>query len=195
MKNKIEELILKGDQMSEQDVSSLVTWIKKQLETMPQADREKFSILKMYCDWHHHHSVDTSKTGLRILKKINDALCENKKRSVDANILAVSTSIGLGVLKSEMRGFLESIGLETQELDSYWSVFIGHLMELINQSTIEFPKNIDTPRQKMINDIKASPLKAGMWVIAATPININGKRHLMILTSDTTRIIVPLTMV
>jgi len=196
MKQKIEQLLARGEHLSEQDVCALLSWAKRTIESMTQLEREKFTVLKMYCDWQHHPVLDESKTGLRALAAVNRALNETKAMvDNDVMIRAVSESIGLAALRFELQALAEVLGIEKGQVDLLWKPFVGHLLELIDQVPLVFPLRFDEKRQRIRDEIESAPLKEGMWVISVKPINLFGIRHLEILTSDTTRFMIPLTIV
>lgn len=196
IKEKIEQLLARGENLSEQDVCALLSWTKRAIESMTQVERERFTVLKMYCDWQHHPVLDESKTGFRALAAVNRALNETKAMADnDAVISAVSESIGLSALRFELQGLIEFLGIEVSQFDLMWKSFVGHLLELIDQVPLVFPSRFDDSRQRIREEIESAPLKEGMWVVSVKPISLFGIRQLEILTSDTTRFMIPLTIV
>lgn len=196
VKEKIEELLKKGENLSEQDVCSLLSWSKRAIESMTQVEREKFAVLKMYCDWQHHPVLDESKVGFKALAAVNRVLNEEKTKADNDNLIrAVSESIGLSALKAEFCVFLGTLGINVDPFDSMWRVFVGHLLELIDEVPLVFPTRFDESRKRIKAEIESTPLKEGMWVISAKPISLFGIRYLEILTSDTTRLMIPVTIV
>lgn len=204
---KIENLLKNGPDISEDQVRSLMALFRKRIESMTESDKQKYLVLKLFCDWSLHNQIDQSNTGLRTLAKVNDALVV-VKNSKDSHITQtkLSESIGYVALRREIKLFLKNCGLDQTRIqdNNTWGQFLTHLIEIIRDVPLSFPSvvKLDKTKQKIYNQIAQNALgpKGGVMMMQIIKIDYgqlglpNGKElfSLHAKLENTTNIIVPL---
>jgi len=137
---KIQKILNRGTEVSEDEVRSLMILVRKRLEFEADATRSQYLTLNLFCNWAAHTKITQSITGLRVLARINDALVKSKN-SPGAEVQAdVSRAIGFDVLRSEFGLFLHTFGIKHKLSDKrIWAVFLAHLIEIIQDVPLAFP--------------------------------------------------------
>lgn len=191
--------VLEKNIKSESDYIYLLSLIRRAIESMSKPDAKTYDYLKMFCDWSLHTKIDRSKIGTELIKKIHKIINLKKDSPANQVIKEISKAL-LENLQNQIRLFLEKEALplvivnEPQE----WRLFLKNLFEILENNRIILPS-------KHHVSISLSPLKKGMWVTeieiikinfsALNPIKVklnNQTYCLSILTSNTTKIIIPL---
>jgi hypothetical protein len=206
---KIDSLLTKGVSLSESEVSHLLTLIRKYLEQLDNIKRVKFTLLNFFCDWALHIEIDHSIPAMEILKNLNDTLVRMKNSTVSDELLnGITSVISFLDLQKQLEDFFLMIGLQSKSLSGReeWLNFIRNYIEIVLNCPLVLPAKINKKIQPFYDAISTNPLKPGMWVVgfaisrpdktvfAGTKAAFYTKfLSLVILTSDTTRIIVPLT--
>lgn len=210
MTNSLVEKIAKivgKNEVSEDEMRSLMILIRKVLETMPENDRKNYLILNLFCDWVAHIKITKSNIGLRILAKINDALVD-MRHSGDGTEIGIKMSEVLFVgLRRELKAFLNNIKVSEvlMEDNKLWStVFIIQLLGAVQDVPLSFPSinDLDSTKVKIYEKIAKNAIKLGAGVMSIWISNVDfaalgakswGDRLcLYIKTEDTTTIVVPM---
>lgn len=206
---KINKLLVKGALLSESEVSHLMTLIRKYLDQLDDAKLAKFTLLNFFCDWALHKKIDRSIPAMEILKNLNDTLVKTKNTSDLNEVLdSITGVISFLGLQKQLEDFFQMIGLQNKSLSGReeWINFIRNYIEIVLNCPLVLPMKINRKIKPFYDAIITNPLKPGMWVVgfvisrpdktvfAGTKVAILTKfLSLVILTSDTTRIITPLT--
>jgi hypothetical protein len=202
---KISALASRPKLLSESEVSHLMTLCRKYLEHIPQ-DRERYSILKFFCDWALHIALDGSLPGLEILRRLNDTLVEVAPVP-DSDLITVRLTgvVSFRRLRREMGTLFLQIDVPDplDEDQERWVNFARHLIEIIRDCPLEIgdEENMSRRAGELYEAIKANPLKNGCWVVGVAVVAVDygqflkGGRNeicLHVLSSDTTHLIVPM---
>jgi hypothetical protein len=203
---KVLKIVAKRESISEADVCYLMVIFRKILEGMVQSDQESFLILRLFSNWAVHIEITQSNTGLRILSAINNALVNFQSAVTDDLQLGISREIGFVALREELRKFSNKIQInEALHFENHvWSVFVSHLIEIIRDSPLSFPdlSSLDKKKEKIYKSIANNPIKPGAGVVSIQISNVDYAQFgaenlgsfvcLIIVTEDTTKIVVPI---
>lgn len=189
-------LLAKGDP-SESDYVYILALLRKEIEAIGAEEASKYCHVKLLCDWALHPAIDRSNVGSQIVVDIHNVL--DKKRHSDTNDIINEVSKALfGKFRKELSTLLTSMVLPCKvDNDRNWKHFLQNLLEIISYSPVLL-------RQRDETCIAVSPLKDGMWAISMQIVRVNYDKLadenvnsstetycLEVLTSDTTRIVVP----
>jgi hypothetical protein len=205
VEQKIINLASPERMLSEHEVSHLMTLCRKYLEHTRQ-EPERFPILKFFCDWSLHISIDRSLAGMEILRRLNDTLVEVAPiPDSDLIMNRLTAVVSFQRLRREMGDLFQRIGVANSlEKDQRrWMNFARQLIEIIRDCTLEVGDEGRMPRsfRKLYAAIKANPISVGRWVVGLSLMELDygkfkddGKNEicLHVLTSDTTHLIVPM---
>lgn len=203
---KIRKIVSKKKTLEETDVRSLMILLRKLLDKMPPSDQQSFLIIRLFANWSVHIEITQSNTGLRILSAINDALVTYKSAHTDMLRRGLSQEIGFPALRREMKLIFSNLGIDdTVVSDKHkWAVFVIHLIEIIRDVPLSFPKlsALDKTKRKVYDHISRNAIKPGAGVISIQISNVDydalgakeiGERMcVLIRMEDTTTIVVPL---
>jgi len=110
--------ILRQEQLSEPEVVYVLAEVRKYLEQ--QKLLRRYPALNFFCCWALHSKAKGGGAD-RILKRFDDAYPNFKqmttKRPPEEIIEAIGRTIDLGVLRSDLMRFLNSLGLPAQIID------------------------------------------------------------------------------
>ena len=174
---------------------------------MPESDQKLFLITRLFANWVAHIEITRSNTGLRILSTINSALVSIKDSADTVAIQTnISEAIGFPALRKELELLFDHIEIDDVLVSNNyaWAIFISHLIEIIRDVPLSFPKLsvLDTTKRKIYEEISQNPIKPGAGVIAVQislidnatlgPKEPGDTMCLLIRTEDTTTIVVPL---
>lgn len=186
--------------LSESESLHVLVLIRKEMETFSKSEATKYSHVKLFCDWVLHIAIDQSRAGSKLIANIHDAIETVRHAPTDQVISQISASL-LASFKNELAQFLQGKGLPDAVAVDHagWRLFLRNVLELICASPVRV---LDKERQQ----IEDNPLKAGMWVTSISVIKMNYDKiwdesssstketyALLIVTSDTTKIVVPIT--
>lgn len=205
--SKIKDIFRKGEQLSENELRSGMILIRKMLERMSDSERSGYLILNLFCNWSAHTEITKSKTGFRILAKVNNALVDIKHSSDPTEMgLKMSEAIGFTELRRELKYFLNQKGVEDKivENDRIWGLtFLSNLIEILRDVPLSFPQTLESTEQKIYDLIAKNPIKPGAGVVSICLANTDfemlgikssGERLcLYIRMVDTTTVVIPLT--
>jgi hypothetical protein len=198
---KIEKISIKNE-LEESHVQHLFTLSRKLIERIPKSDRHHYSLLKFYCDWTLHSKVDRSEEGALVLLRIHMIVFDNLKTHDNSKMaqdlgLALSlneTRLQLNHLISQSGGGSDIFGVDK------WDEVIPILMEIIFHCSLKVGN--DSRFSQIHQAIQATPLKGTsvveeLSIIKMPNIPAFNQREgftycLLILTTDTTKIIAPL---
>jgi len=202
--NKVKlKLLLQKKILSESEYVHVLVLIRKELEILKDnnsTDYSKFDHLKLFCDWTLHMVIDRSATGSFLIESINKTLNDVKHSRTEDVIKKVSSSL-IRKFSDQMKNFLEKNSLPTDIVDDdrYWRDLLRNILEIISQNPV-----ILKPKHEA--NVKGAPLKEGMWAREVSIVKINfdklaGKASisdketycLMVLTSDSTKLVIPIT--
>lgn len=109
--------ILENEILSESDIFYLFNLSRKLLDQLPSDIKRKFSLLKFYCDWMVHSTIDRSSVGALILEEIQFTINETINNGIKIkNFLPLSHEdiykiLSLGKAFSEFKEFIELCNL------------------------------------------------------------------------------------
>jgi len=144
---------------------------------------------------------------MEILKNLNDTLVKMKDTKNNNELLnGITNVISFLGLQKQLNEFFEMIGAKSFSNRDEWTNFVRNYIEIVLNCPLILPEKINKKIRPYYDSIVSNPLKPGMWVIgfaisrpdktifAGTKVAIHTKfLSLVILTSDTTRIVAPLT--
>lgn len=186
--------------LSESECLYVLVLIRKEIEAMPASVASRYSYVKLFCDWALHIAIDRSRAGSKLVASVHEAVIQVKHSPTAQVVTQISSSL-LEPFRTEMANFLQGKFLPTTIVSDHagWRMFLGHVLEIIWSSPVLL---LDQDQQT----VQSTPLKEGMWATAIGIVKINYDKHLdvnststnetyclQILTSDTTRIVVPVT--
>ncbi|HAU1234405.1 TPA: hypothetical protein ACMWW0_001961 [Legionella pneumophila] len=192
----IKKLISKND-LNDSIVVHFLTLIRKELEILDESDREFFDVLKFYCDWALHTAIDRSKSGSSIISNINQTIAIYQHSSSNEELIRAISILLINKLKNQLSKFLDKHSIQTNIISeqTQWRHFLLILFSILEHTQVCLHK---THKQYLQNN----PIKQGMWICEIkivkqnfhSPLSSNYELiyALDLLTSDTTRIIVPL---
>jgi hypothetical protein len=202
---KIQRILNRRSQVTEDEVRSLLVLVRKQLELHPVSKTSRYVTLNLFCNWAVHTEITQSLTGLRVLGRINDILVNVKTASGEEVQTELSRTVGFETLYDEFTCFLQKFGLTHQCADKrIWAVFLAHLIEIMRDVPLAFPAVKELPRgaRKIYDRIRRNPIKPGAGVIWMKLSTVDyGKLGakgfgevtcLVIGTEDKTTIVIPL---
>lgn len=130
--------------MNKEDVCYLMVWIRKRLERLDRKEQNKYSLLRLFCDWTLHSKIDKSPQALKILKELNSSLAafnfEKKDRDkFYALINRLSTTVSFSRFRKELILFLPVGHLSRSfiEDDEHWKPFLNFLTEIISGAPLK----------------------------------------------------------
>ncbi len=201
--------------LTESEVLHIMVLVRKYLE-YPDVDRnQKFLDLKFFCDWSLHIAIEYSIPAMEILVKLNDTIVKLKQiPDNDLLMKEVTKVVSFPRLKVQLHEFLSSIRVKNKltTINDNWLNFLEKYIEIIRDQIIAFPEDM-SPRKWYFTMLKpyydritSNPIKEGCWTIGLSLSNVNesffkGKNLpsenylfcLILYTSITTRIVIPLT--
>lgn len=207
---KITLLISKPEPMSESEVSHLMSLSRKCLEYPNEELKGKFLTLKFFCDWALHISIDRSIPALEILVRLNDVIVELKQvPNNDLLMQEVTKIVSFPMLRTELHKFFLVLGIEDKlTTDTYkWVKFLEKFIAIILDCVLILPEPPQSRRVKPYYDrIVSNPIKEGFWTIGLSISKVNESYFkalkilspnsflcLILYSSDTTRVVIPLT--
>ena len=203
---KIADLASRQDPLSESEACHLMVLCRKYLEHLSDEERLRYPILRFFSNWAVHITIDRSQEGLEILKQLNDTLVEVAPIASNEIVGGRLTKVlSFRQLRREVGALFERIGAR-DSIDGdqvRWETFVVHLIEIIRDCPLEVgdTDNMSRRARQLYEAIQANPLKQGCWVVGVAVVEVDygqflkgGKNEicLQILTSDTTRIVVPM---
>lgn len=210
IKEKITYLVSKRAPLSESEVSHLMSLTRKYLEYPNEELRDEFITLKFFCDWALHISLDRSIPAMEILVKLNDVIVK-LKQTPDNKLIRqqVTKVISFPVLKTEFRRFFLVLGIKDKltTVSYKWEKFLEGFIDIILDCLLILP---DPPIPRRIrpyyDDIVSNPIKEGCWTLGLSVTKVNESFFkpsknlspnsllcLVLYSSDTTRVVIPLT--
>lgn len=202
--SKIRKLVGFGRKLDEDQTRSLMILVRKEIELMSDADKQKLTVLNLFCNWSAHTKIDQSMPGLRMLYRINDALVRVKQADTNTILNEMTKAIGFNVLRSELLLFLRQVGINDIISDDVWRILLDNLIEIIRDVPLSFPlvRKLKPPERKIYEQIAKNPIKPGAGVVKIILSKIDDKELglgngdeilcLLVRTEDTTTIVIPL---
>ena len=195
----IKKLISEND-INDSIVVHFLTLIRKELELLDESDRESFNVLKFYCDWALHSVIDRSKPGSSIISNINQTINIYQHAPSNDELIRAISILLVNSLKSQLSKFLYKNLIQTSIMNdqTQWKHFSIVLFSILENTRVCLHS---THKQYLMNN----PIKQGMWICEIKIVkqdfhDVLSPRYepiyaLDLLTSDTTRIIIPLTFI
>ncbi len=206
IKTKIQQIILRQPH-SESETAHLMVLVRKYLD---QLEDNNFFTLRFFCDWSVHSEIERSLPAMELLKQLNAKIVELKD-TPDNDLLRIETTeiVSFKKLKEELNRFFEEIGIEDNYTidEEKWKIFVVSFVDIIS----DCPLILSDPRKykkakEIYDEIVANPIGKGAHVsgLAISYVNdsiFKGDKNLstgatlclVLLLSDTTRIVIPLT--
>lgn len=202
---KLTALASRQETLSESEVSHFMTLCRKYLEHIPRDENAGYPILKFFSNWASHITIDRSREGLEILKRLNDMLVAEAS-TANTDITSLLTALlSFRRLRGEIGGLLEHLGASDpiDQNQTRWKHFVLHLIEIIRDCPVEVGNVEDMSRwaRQSYEAITANPIKHGCWLVGVAVVKVDfgqfstsGKHEICLemLMSDTTHILIPL---
>ncbi|MDD5566691.1 MAG: hypothetical protein PHH01_00695 [Patescibacteria group bacterium] len=200
--------ILSTSLPTEADVQYLFTLSRKLIEQLPSTQKSNFALLRFYCDWTLHSKIDQSAEGAMILEKLHSVIINNRyNQDLDQVIRELSAALSFDTAMNQINNLIqisEPSIISPVVNQRQWRPVVVHLLEIICRC----PLKIDAARKGLkavITRIMTTPIKGKSVVeqvaIIKVPKKVYGQMPaeeviycLELTTSDTTRIIAPLTL-
>jgi hypothetical protein len=204
---KIRSLASRREPLSESDACHLMVLCRKYLEHQSDEERPRYRTLRFFGDWAAHILIDRSPEGMDLLKRLNDTLVEvGPIASYEVVGGRLTEVLSFRQLRREIGEVFERVGVP-DSIDGdqdRWRIFIAHVIEIIRDCPLVLGAEDDMSRRarELYAAIKANPVKQGCWVVGVAVVEVDysqfspgGKKEvcLQILTSDTTRLVIPMT--
>ena len=170
LSRKIQRLLDRSKELTEDEVRSLMILLRKRLELEPDGSRTQFSTLNLFCNWAAHTEITQSNAGLQVLARVNDALVSTKD-CTDGNERqsVISQAVGFEALRSELISLLKKSRLNHRLSEEItWTVLKSHIVEIIRDVPLAFPvvTKLKPASRKLYNKIVQNPVKPGAGVIS-----------------------------
>lgn len=197
------EAIARHAEVSEANVQHMFALGRKLAERLSDTDRADFNLVKFYGDWTVHTKIDRSKVGAGVLRRVAEIVFDQMKKTDTTKMTRDRTDAlsfdrtreQLNALVTRFHGPRELFSSE------YWRQIVPVLAELISSVPLTIAEG--NRFQAFWDAIRARPLKGTSVVEQLAVINVpaNGFApgvppvetfHIMITTTDTTKIIAPL---
>lgn len=202
--------ILENKKLSESDIFYLFNLARKLLEYLPLNVRKDFALLKFYCDWMVHSTIDRSSVGGLIIEEIQSTINRHINGNNNAQFTAdLSSNLSLEKMFMEFNKFLDSCGLMNTDYckENSSGAFVGiDFVHLVPEILSPFPLRINSTKGNLIpilrrmeqNRITDKAVVKEIAIIKLPqtvfwPNSENCEAHSIEITlSDTTRIIAPI---
>lgn len=207
LERKIRELVTARAALSESEVSHLLTLMRKALDRARNDLGPEYQLLRFFCDWSMHISLDRSVPGMRMMQSLNSILHDWGDRPPgDEFFNLVTRTLSFEELRSQMASLFESARLSDRltKNKKLWNNFVIQLISIVRDCALELPEQGGKKEIKEIREeIVGNPLKEGMWLtgLSLTGVDLGlpqappgGTETLCIVlsTANTTTIVVPL---
>ncbi|MFH1162260.1 MAG: hypothetical protein V1696_03230 [Candidatus Jorgensenbacteria bacterium] len=157
---KIRILLSEPPFKTESEAVHFVVLLRKEIEK-DREDRDKFGLLKFFCDWALHSKLDKSSQTLEILINFNKCLTEfdfgkGDREKLDALLIRLSSIISFEKLHDEIALFLEKHRLPRDIVNdrAIWKTFLNFLADIINDSQLRFSDSRDYRKIARIRKFK-----------------------------------------
>lgn len=143
--DKVQRIIGKSTEISESEVVHLLTLCGKAIERDTLED--KYQVLKFFRDWAQHTNIEWSKPGLDMLLELQKTIVVvDGLHDHDAMLRTISSVLSLEQLRSELKRMLVHLSVSSKILDSdgWWRKFIIHLVSILKDCPIQFPKQLNS---------------------------------------------------
>jgi len=201
------EKIKQTDKLKESDVQHLFVLARKLIERQSENDRVNYAILKFYCDWTLHSSIEHSEEGALLLSRIHSIILTHLKKTDNSSFAVdLTATLSLENVRNQLNQVISnSAGYSDMFTTKKWAEVIPILAEIISQC----PLKMDTKIKKLSKIkqlLQIQPLKGTSVVEELSIIKIPNQfkfldQHqpetslnfcFMIKTTDTTKFITPL---
>jgi hypothetical protein len=207
LERKIKELVTAREPLSESEVSHLMTLMRKDLDRARNELGAEYQLLRFFCDWSVHITLDRSVSGMKMMQALNSILHEWGDRPPGEEFFdSVTRALSFDELRRQMASFFESARLSDRLTRNkrLWNNFVARLISVVRDCSLELPERTSKKEIKEIREeIVGNPLKEGMWLtgLSLTGIDLelpqgppSGTETLCVVlrTANTTEIVVPL---
>ena len=181
-----------------------MTLCRKYLDHVSKEEQTAYLILRFFCNWAAHITIDRSMEGLEILKRLNDTLVELAESHTDLIIKKVTELISFRKLCREIGVLCKDLDIEPRLMDdqNLWENFARQLIEIIRDCPLVFGEGMAREAQALHAAVKANPLSNRAWVTGVSVVEVDyGLFHsrdshkilcIHVLMSDTTHIMIPM---
>ena len=197
------EAIAQNPSVSEASVHHMFTLGRKLVERLPDADRSNFALVKFYGDWTVHTKIDRSKVGAGVLQRVADIVFDQMKRTDTTTMTRdLTDALSFDRTREQLNELVVRFnGPPDLFTPGYWRRIVPTLAEIISSVPLTIAK--DNRFQAFWNAIRAKPVRGTSVVeqLAVIKVPANGFApgippvetfHIMITTTDTTKIVAAL---
>ena len=202
---KIAALVSRQERLTESEASHLMTLFRKRLEHMQPEERQPYPILKFFCNWAMHITLDRSSEGVAILRRINDILVECSGDKTDLIPGKVTEVVSFRQLRRQMRRLIGWLRVEPALVDGQgqWESFVRHLIEIVRDCPLVFGATMARDAQAAYAAVRANPVSNRAWVAGVSLVEVDYGQLggnsvpgrllcIHVLLSDTTHIVIPI---
>ena len=197
-----------ADPLREPDVHHLFALVRKLIERVPSGTRKAYALLNFYCDWTLHSEINRSEPGAKILARLSEIIADHLKKTDNSTLIAdLSRALSLSGVRNELNGLIARYtGAADTVTTTTWRLMIPILLEIISHTPLKIASN-NTRLKELARQVRSRPLK-GEFVIEELAITKvpsimlkdNAPQNeitycMMFTTTDTTKLVVPLTTV
>jgi len=182
--------LLLRNELNDSTVVTLLALVRKELEILNEP--EQFNVLKFFCDWILHTTIGRSKSGSSLIVSINKTIIGFLEVEDNDGLIKEISTILILKFKEELLQFFRERSIPTSIINLRWRAFLKSLLSNLENTPVLLHK-------KDKDFLKKNPIKKGVWIEQITVITSNMFQKdkeiycLDLLTSNTTRILVPLT--
>jgi hypothetical protein len=191
--------------LREPDVHHLFALARKLIERVPSAARGTYSLLNFYCDWTLHSEIDRSEAGAKILARLHEIIADHLKKADNSTLITdLSRALSLSEVRGELNSLIARYAGGTDAISTAtWRRMVPILLEIISHTPLKIGSK-NAKLKKLATQIRARPLKGKSVVeelavakVASTMLKRNAPPNeitycLMFTTTDTTKLIVPI---
>ena len=191
--------------LREADVHHLFALARKLIERVAAADRGAYALLNFYCDWTLHSEIDRSEAGAKILSDLHEIVADHLKKTDNSTLMSdLSAALSLGEVRHELNALIADYSGVAEALNvAVWRGIVPILLEIISHTPLKIaPKNAKL--KKLRQEIRTRPLKGTSVVEELSVVKVSSAMLkqtapanettfcLMLITTDTTKFIVPI---
>ena len=192
--------------LREADVHHLLALARKLIERVPLDARKTYALLNFYCDWTLHSKIDRSEAGATILVRLHDIIADHLNQTDTAALITgLSRALSLSDVRNELNALIARYAGGADAVSTeMWRQMVPILLEIISNTPLKIGAN-NARLKELARQIRQRPLKGESVVeelaitkVQSTILKENAPAKeltycLMFTTTDTTKLVVPIT--
>lgn len=202
---KIRNILSKDESnVAEADVQHLFSLMRKLVERMPRREARKYSLLKFYCDWTVHVTLDRKTEATAIIQQAESIIKKHLKPGANDTQLSkeLTQLLTLAKLRTQINDISQDYGEPIG--DAQWNRTVDLLIEIISDCTLEVRKQKKSVFHRAVGYVRHR--KGDTKELAVEKVSISKKiparvlgidsddlsYYMVITLNNTTHIVVPL---